>query len=405
MVYNAIVGQSGGPTAAINSSLAGVIDTLIRSDKIGKVFGAVNGIEGILSENIIDLENTFSNKDNINLLKLTPSSYLGSCRHKLPADNGENDDTYEKIFNIFEKNNIKYFFYIGGNDSMDTVMKLNSYSVSHGKNLVVMGVPKTIDNDLWGTDHCPGFPSAAKYVATSVREIALDSYCYNTKSVTIIEIMGRNAGWLTAASALARNEEISAPHLIYCPESVFDTDEFIADIEKLHKKTKNVIVAISEGIKDKNGVYIAQSKAHCDKFGHAQLGGAGKTLETIVKERLGCKCRSVEINVLQRCASHFSSKTDIEESFKIGKYAVRFALKGISGEMMIYKRKKCSEYKIEISSMNINDVANKEKMLPKSYITKNNVTNEYIKYALPLIMGENKIPTQNGIPKHIVRQK
>lgn len=400
MIYNAIVGQSGGPTSAINSSLAGVIDALIKSDKIGTVFGAVNGIEGILEERIIELGEIFSSKENINLLKLTPSSYLGSCRHKLP----ENDDAvYEKIFDVFEKNNIKYFFYIGGNDSMDTVMKLNSYSAQHGKNLVVMGVPKTIDNDLWGTDHCPGFGSAAKYVAASVSEIALDSYCYNTNSVTIIEIMGRNAGWLTAASALARSEVSDAPHLIYCPENAFDADDFINDIKRLHKTVKNIIVAISEGIRDKNGSYIAHCKAHGDKFGHAQLGGAGKALEGIVKEKVGCKCRSIEINVLQRCAAHFSSKTDIEESFKIGKFAVKFALRGISGEMMIYKRKDTDDYKTEISSMNINEIANKEKMLPKSFITKNDVTDEFIKYARPLIMGENKTPVKNGIPVHITR--
>ena len=403
MIYNAIVGQSGGPTSAINSSLAGVIDALIKSDKIDKVYGAVNGIEGILAENVCELNEKFKVKENIDLLKLTPSSYLGSCRHKLPAD--DTHDDYKKIFDMFEKYNIKYFFYIGGNDSMDTVMKLNTYSVKNNKNIVVMGVPKTIDNDLWGTDHCPGFGSAAKYVATSVCEIALDSFCYNTKSVTIIEIMGRNAGWLTAASALARSENMAAPHLIYCPENAFDIDEFIDDVNNLHKKTKNIIVAISEGIKDKNGNYISAGDCapHNDKFGHAQLGGAGKALELLVKDRVGCKCRSVEINVLQRCASHFASKTDIEESFKIGKFAVKFALKGVSGNMMIYTRKKDDEYKIEISSMDINKIANKEKMLPKSYITRNNVTNEFIKYALPLIEGENKVKFKNGIPMHIMR--
>lgn len=402
MIYNAVVGQSGGPTAAINSSLAGVIDTLIKSDKIGKVFGAVNGIEGILNGNLKELGSIFSSKENIDLLKQTPSSYLGSCRYKLPKE--ENHSDYEKIFEVFEKNNIKYFFYIGGNDSMDTVMKLNAYSVKNKKDIIVMGVPKTIDNDLWGTDHCPGFGSAAKYIATSVLEIALDSYCYDTKSVTIVEIMGRNAGWLTASSALARSKNQSAPHLIYCPENAFDKDEFINDINKVFEKEKNVIVAISEGIKDKDGNYIlAGSWGGQDKFGHAKLGGAGKALENLVAEKIGCKVRSVEINVLQRAAAHFSSKTDIEESFKIGKAAVKTALKGVSGNMMIYKRKKGSEYKIEFSSMDINEIANKEKMLPENYITKNDVTDKFIKYASPLIAGENKIKTKDGIPNFIIR--
>ena len=402
MVYNAVVGQSGGPTAAINSSLAGVIDTLIKSDKIGKVFGAVNGVEGILNGNLKELSGIFSSKENIDLLKQTPSSYLGSCRYKLPQEDAHTD--YEKIFEVFEKNNIKYFFYIGGNDSMDTVMKLNAYSVKNNKDIIVMGVPKTIDNDLWGTDHCPGYGSAAKYIATSVLEIALDSYCYDTKSVTIVEIMGRNAGWLTAASALARSKNQNAPHLIYCPENAFDTEEFINDIKKVFEKEKNVIVAISEGIKDKDGNYIlAGSWGGQDKFGHAKLGGAGKALENLVAEKIGCKVRSVEINVLQRAAAHFSSKTDIEESFKIGKAAVKSALKGVSGNMMIYKRKKGSDYKIEISSMDINEIANKEKMLPENYITKNDVTDKFIKYAAPLIVGENKIKTKDGIPNFIIR--
>ncbi len=402
MVYNAVVGQSGGPTAAINSSLAGVIDTLIKSDKIGKVFGAVNGVEGILNGNLKELSGIFSSKENIDLLKQTPSSYLGSCRYKLPQEDAHTD--YEKIFEVFEKNNIKYFFYIGGNDSMDTVMKLNAYSVKNNKDIIVMGVPKTIDNDLWGTDHCPGYGSAAKYIATSVLEIALDSYCYDTKSVTIVEIMGRNAGWLTAASALARSKNQNAPHLIYCPENAFDTEEFINDIKKVFEKEKNVIVAISEGIKDKDGNYIlAGSWGGQDKFGHAKLGGAGKALENLVAEKIGCKVRSVEINVLQRAAAHFSSKTDIEESFKIGKAGVTAALKGVSGNMMIYKRKKGSDYKIEISSMDINEIANKEKMLPENYITKNDVTDKFIKYAAPLIVGENKIKTKDGIPNFIIR--
>ncbi|MBE7038478.1 MAG: 6-phosphofructokinase [Ruminococcaceae bacterium] len=404
MLKNAVVGQSGGPTCAINATLAGVIDSLLKSKKIDKVYGMINGIDGILNENLKELNKIFSDKDNLSLLKLTPSSYLGSCRVKLPEEN-EDKKMYEKIFSTLEKFNIEYFFYIGGNDSMDTVMKLNNFAKSHNKKLTVIGVPKTIDNDLWGTDHCPGFASAAKYVATSIAEIARDAYCYDIESVTIVEIMGRNAGWLAASSALARSNNQSAPDLIYLPEHPFEIENFYKDIEEKFKTKKNLIIAVSEGIKDSNGLYIAASNQiyKNDKFGHMKLGGAAKNLENAVKIKFGCKCRSVELNVLQRCASHFLSKTDISESFKIGKTAVSYAFKGVSGEMMIFKREKSDEYKMSISSMDINLIANKEKQMPKNFINANgnDVTKAFINYARPLILGEEKILTKDGIPVHI----
>ena len=404
-ISNAVIGQSGGPTCAINATLAGVIDALAKSKKIDKIYGMINGINGILSDNLKVLNSIFDNRENLKLLKLTPSSYLGSCRFKMP-DLNEETDVYEKVFDVLKKHNITYFFYIGGNDSMDTVMKLNDYSKKFNKGVTVMGIPKTIDNDLYGTDHCPGFGSAAKYVATSVAEIARDAYCYLVDSVTIVEIMGRNAGFLTAAAALARCEKLCAPDLIYLPEHPFDLINFLNDVKAKIAQRKNVIVAVSEGIKNKDGVYIAAASDifENDKFGHAQLGGAAKTLENIVKKEIGCKCRSVEINVLQRAASHFPSKTDLDESFKIGKKAVMYAMGGVSGEMMIFKRADADNYKIEIGSMDIKLIANKEKKMPNDFINArgNDVTKAFIDYARPLIMGEEKIITKNGLPVHLV---
>ena len=404
-ISNAVIGQSGGPTCAINATLAGVIDALAKSKKIDKIYGMINGINGILSDNLKVLNSIFDNRENLKLLKLTPSSYLGSCRFKMP-DLNEETDVYEKVFDVLKKHNITYFFYIGGNDSMDTVMKLNDYSEKFNKGVTVMGIPKTIDNDLYGTDHCPGFGSAAKYVAASVAEIARDAYCYLVDSVTIVEIMGRNAGFLTAATALARCENLCAPDLIYLPERPFDLINFLNDVKAKIAQRKNVIVAISEGIKNKDGVYIAAASDifENDKFGHAQLGGAAKTLENIVKKEIGCKCRSVEINVLQRAASHFPSKTDLDEAFKIGKKAVSYAMGGVSGEMMIFKRADADNYKIEIGSMDIKLIANKEKKMPNDFINArgNDVTKAFIDYARPLIMGEEKIITKNGLPVHLV---
>ena len=398
---NAIVGQSGGPTAAINATLAGVINgALANKDSIGTLYGMTNGIKGFLREDIINLSDIFADSNNIGLLCQTPSAYLGSCRFKLTED-----EDIKKVFQLFEKYNIGYFFYIGGNDSMDTVMKLSNSPYNNG--VKIIGVPKTIDNDLAVTDHCPGYGSSAKYIATVVSEVTRDTYCYDTPSVTILEIMGRNAGWLTAAAALARVNGSHSPDLIYLPERAFDTDKFLADISDKLNDVKNVVVAISEGIKDKNGEYIAASDLLLkeDQFGHSQLGGAGKALETLIANKLKVKVRSIELNTPQRCASHIASKADIDESLAIGSAAVTSALNGETGKMMIYTRISDNPYRYTIECADINNTANAEKTVHDCYISPdgNYVTEAFIDYALPLIQGELDVEYQNGLPKHICR--
>ena len=321
---NCLVAQSGGPTCAINASLAGVISGVKKSGKFDVCYGAINGILGILNEKYLNLNEMIPDDETLAKLKGTPAMYLGSCRHKLP--NYKDDDSpYVFIFNQFAKLNIKAFFYIGGNDSMDTVLKLSDYAKKINSDIRIIGIPKTIDNDLCMTDHTPGFGSAAKYIATSLLEIAHDTFIYAVKSVTIVEIMGRDAGWLTASAALARNEYNAAPHLIYLPEVPFNKEKFLNDVKEELKTKNNVIVAVSEGIQDEEGNYITSSQAVADQFGHQQLSGAGKALEFLVKENIGVKVRSVEVNVLQRAAAHMSSLTDIEESFAQGEHGVKLA--------------------------------------------------------------------------------
>lgn len=398
---NLLVGQSGGPTAAINATLAGVISAAIASDKIGTVYGAVNGIKGVLGENFLNLSEIYSNPENIEILKQTPSAYLGSCRYKL----SKTDEEIIKIAEILERNDIGYFCYIGGNDSMDTVYRLKDICAQKG--IMVMGVPKTIDNDLVGTDHCPGFGSAAKYISTTIAEIARDAYVYDIESVAIVEIMGRNAGWLTAASALSRFAGVSAPDLIYLPEVAFDTEKFLADVAEKVKEKTSIVVAVSEGIKDKDGNYIADQGSIFkeDLFGHSQLGGVGKALETLVKNNLKIKVRSIELSTPQRCAAHLTSKTDIEESALIGATAVEYALDGKSGMMMCYNRKSDKPYEIEIGCTDISKVANAEKKIPSEFISKdgNDVTDSFIDYVYPLIQGEPDIKFKDGLPVHIAR--
>ncbi len=398
---NAIVGQSGGPTAAINATLAGVINgALANKDSIGTLYGMTNGIKGFLKEDIINLSDIFVDNNNIRLLCQTPSAYLGSCRFKLTED-----EDIKKVFEIFEKYNIGYFFYIGGNDSMDTVMKLSNSPYNNG--VKIIGVPKTIDNDLAVTDHCPGYGSSAKYIATVVSEVTRDTYCYDIPSVTILEIMGRNAGWLTAAAALAKVNGSHTPDLIYLPERHFDTEKFLADVTDKLNQAKNVIVAVSEGIKDKDGTYIAASDLLLkeDQFGHSQLGGAGKALETLVANRLKVKVRSIELNTPQRCASHIASKADIDASLAIGSAAVKAALHGETRKMMIYTRISDKPYEYKIETADINNTANAEKTVPDCYISPdgNYVTDAFIDYALPLIQGELDVEYKNGLPIHICR--
>lgn len=400
---NVLVAQSGGPTSAINASLAGVLKATIDSDNYDRCYGAINGVLGVLSENYLDLtDKAKGDSDFIKLLNQTPAMYLGSCRFKLP-EYRDDDSSYSFIFSQFRKLNIGAFFYIGGNDSMDTVLKLSNYAREIGSDVKIIGVPKTIDNDLCNTDHTPGFGSAAKYIASSLLEIAHDTFIYAVKSVTIVEIMGRDAGWLTAASALARNGYSTAPHLIYLPEVPFDKEKFISDVRHELSKRNNVIIAVSEGIRDKDGNYITSSKAMADTFGHQQLSGAGKALEFLVKENIDVKVRSVEINVLQRCAAHLASKTDLDESFAQGKKAVALSEEGQTGCMVVLKRISNAPYQVEYSYAQIKDIANEAKSVPVEWINReeNDITEEFIEYLRPLIVGEAEHYYENGIPKYL----
>lgn len=399
---NCLIAQSGGPTTVINASLAGVIKKALKEESIHRIYGAVHGIQGVIDDNLLDLTDIFENDDlKINQLKHTPAMFLGSCRYKL-SDYAENISDYSIIFQTLEKYSVKYFLYIGGNDSMDTVLKLSAYGKTIHSDIKFIGIPKTIDNDLECIDHSPGFGSAAKYIAASTLEIAHDTYIYDMKSVTIIEIMGRNAGWLTGAAALARNEYSSAPHLIYLPEKPFSTGKFVADIKAQLKERKHVIVAVSEGVKDRAGSYISAESAKTDQFGHVMLSGTGKYLEGLVKHTIGCKVRSIELNVLQRCASHASSLTDIEEAFQLGQHGIKAALSGESGVMATLNRKDSHPYTVEYGTVPIEKVANIEKKVPLSWINEegNDITDSFVEYALPLIEGEANVKYRNGVPEY-----
>ncbi|MEE0596325.1 MAG: 6-phosphofructokinase [Agathobacter sp.] len=399
---NCMVAQSGGPTVAINASLAGVIDGVMRSGKYATCYGSINGILGILNENYLNLTEMINDEEKLERLKVTPAMYLGSCRHKLP--NYKDDDSpYVFIFNQFAKLNIKAFFYIGGNDSMDTVLKLSDYAAKINSDIRIIGIPKTIDNDLCVIDHTPGFGSAAKYIASTMLEVAHDTFIYAVKSVTIVEIMGRDAGWLTASSALARNEYNTAPHLIYLPEVAFDKEQFLNDIREKLKTLNNVIVAVSEGIRDENGDYITASKAVADQFGHQQLSGAGKALEFLVKENIGVKVRSVEVNVLQRCAAHMASATDLNESFTLGNKAVSLAGEGITASMVTLERVSNTPYEVRYDHAPIAGIANEAKSIPREWIneTGNDITPALYEYLKPLIQGEVSISYKDGIPVYM----
>lgn len=400
---NVIVAQSGGPTVAINASLAGVVDAAIQSEQYETIYGSIYGILGILEDRLMNLSEKVSTVPNfIETLKFSPAMYLGSCRYKLP-DYEDDDATYAFIFNQFKKYNIGAFFYIGGNDSMDTVLKLSHYGEQIGSDIRIIGIPKTIDNDLCITDHTPGYGSAAKYVAASILEIAHDTFIYSVPSVTIVEIMGRDAGWLTAASALARNAYNTAPHLIYFPEVAFDKEKFIADVKEQLSKRNNVIIAVSEGIRDKEGKYISASTATNDQFGHSQLSGTGKCLEYIVKESIHVKVRSVELNVLQRCAAHISSLTDLNESFELGSRAVSLAENGLTKCMLTLNRTSNQPYEISIGTADIKKIANEAKSIPREWINEagNDITDVLYTYMAPLIKGEPKIAYADGLPTYL----
>lgn len=399
---NCMVAQSGGPTVAINASLAGVIQGVLDSPDYDTVYGSVNGILGILNEHYLNLTELVEKEHCLETLKVSPAMYLGSCRFKLP-DFLDDDSSYVYIFSQFEKLNIKAFFYIGGNDSMDTVLKLSDYAKKIGSDVKIIGIPKTIDNDLMETDHTPGFGSAAKYVASSLLEVAHDTFIYAVKSVTIVEIMGRDAGWLTAASALARNEYNTAPHLIYLPEVPFDKDDFLMQVKKLLFTHNNVIVAVSEGIRDFEGNYISASEQSTDTFGHSQLSGVGKTLEFFIKENLGVKVRSIELNVLQRSAAHLSSKTDLDESFALGKKAVALAAEGITASMVNVKRISNAPYTVEYGYAEIKNIANEAKSVPREWINDAgcDIEQPLYDYLFPLIQGETTISYKNGLPVYM----
>lgn len=404
-MFNIAVAQSGGPTSAINASLAGVFRQASKSPEIGKIYGSINGIEGMINGNLVPLDSILTSEYDVELMKKTPSTVLGSCRYKLAEydpNDSRTESEYMRIINTFEEYDIKAFFYIGGNDSMDTVMKLDRYCKAVGKDVKIIGVPKTIDNDLPETDHTPGFGSAAKYVATTLQEIIRDSRVYSIQSITIVEIMGRNAGWLTASSCVLRANGEPAPHLIYVPEAFpggFDMERFLDDVARMMKRYRAVIIAVSEGIVPTDRQYV---KTGADAFGHTDNSGVAKYLEHRCSEKFGCKVRSIELNVMQRCSSHIASLTDLDESERIGSAAVDCALAGNSGRMMGFRRISSEPYRVEIVSYDVAQTANKEKYFPAEWITddKCDVTTDALNYFLPLIRGEVTTEYRNGIPVH-----
>ena len=401
---NIAVAQSGGPTCAINASLLGVFRHAVKYDEIEKIFGSVNGIEGLINDNLVNLNDLILCDDDVELIRQTPSTVLGSCRYKLPPYE-EGSEVYENIHKTLVLHNIGAFFYIGGNDSMDTVLKLDRYFKKNSIDIKVVGIPKTIDNDLPETDHTPGFGSAAKYVATTMQEIIRDSSVYAISSVTIVEIMGRDTGWLTASSAVLRANGEIAPHLIYLPEKPFSVKKFLEDVRKAKEQHHAVIVAVSEGVSiDPSDVGEEFQSGAVDNFGHKYLSGVGKALEKIVSREIKCKVRSIELNVMQRCSSHLSSKRDITEAEKIGGAAVKAAMDGNTGIMMAFQRVTDKPYNVKIDFVDVSKVANKVKYFPDEWITENghDVTQEAVDYCLPLIQGEQNFHMKNGMPQHYI---
>lgn len=405
---NCLVGQSGGPTAVINASLEGIILEALRSEEIDHVYGAFNGLDGILQEKFVEFTN--DDLEDLDLLITTPSAILGSVRYKLPEED-EDITVYEKIRDVFIKKHISYFFYIGGNDSMDTCHKIAQYLLRIEFPCQVIGIPKTIDNDMVETDHTPGYPSAAKFIATTISEIYQDIACYETGRVTFVEIMGRDAGWLTCSSYIPSTLGM-APDLIYVPEVPFKVDLFLEDVSRIYQKNKRVMIAVAEGIKDEAGVYFLQKRLYNnnDDFGHLQLGGVGMVLAEIVNKELKLPVRSIELNINQRCASHLLSYVDIKEAINVSIYGVRMALKGITDKAVIIKRISDEPYEIYYDLVSLDKVANLVKKIPLSWLNerKNGINDEYLKYIMPLIKGEVKVPYKNGLPQYYLlknRQK
>ena len=398
---NCIIAQSGGPTAAINATLAGVYTAASQKKGMGHIYGGLNGIEGILQEKFVDLRQVLCSEERVRLLETTPSSFLGSCRYKL-GQSGHLEEEMARLFSVFADHNIRYFFYIGGNDSMDTILQLEKYQQAHGGNVAFIGVPKTIDNDLMCIDHTPGFGSAAKYIATTVQEIALDTAVYDMDSIVVVEVMGRNAGWLALSAGLARGPfGKPAADLIYLPEFPFSEEQLVADIQKVRSEKRQVVVVISEGIQNAHGERIAEAKTK-DSFGHGQLGGAAKQVEAIIKARIGGKVRAVELNVPQRAAGHCLSATDIVVSVQIGEAAVDAAWNGESGVMVTTERAKEGSYRLMIGTTDIIHIANQEKIVPESYVNqeKNHLSPAGLAYLAPLIQGEISAPVEAGLPRY-----
>ena len=408
MGKNIVVGQSGGPTAVINSSVAGVY---AQAKKLGidKVYGMVHGIEGFLEDKICDLDDYLANPTGVEMLKRTPSAFLGSCRFKMPQIEGH-EDVYEKVFEIMEKHDIDYLFYCGGNDSMDTVKMLSDYAAAHGKSQRFVGVPKTVDNDLPITDHCPGYASATKYIATSMKEIIRDNSSFGVKkpTVVIVEIMGRNAGWLTAAAALSKTADCEGPDAIYLPEKVFDIDKFVDKVKELAKTKSSIVIAVSEGVKLADGRYVCEvgREVAVDAFGHKQMSGTAAKLAETVAAETGLKTRAIEFSTLQRAATHIASLTDINEAFQVGCAAVKAADAGQTAMMITLDRNGDEPYQCGTSAHDIHDIANVERKVPDEWITEDgsNISEEFVKYARPLIMGELTPLYVDGLPAHLVRK-
>ncbi len=403
---NVIIGQSGGPTAVINSSLAGAIKASMNAG-IEKIYGMHHGIEGFLKEDLIDLADYITCTADLSLLKRTPSAFLGSCRYKLPEIEG-NEDVYEKIFAILEKYDIEYFLYNGGNDSMDTIKMLSDYASMHDKPQKFMGIPKTIDNDLPLTDHCPGYGSAAKYIATSMKEIIRDNESFGASkpTVCIVEIMGRHAGWLTAAAALSRDVDCSGPDMIYLPEVTFDVDDFVEKVKELAAVKSSVVIAVSEGVKIADGRFVCElgsSTDFVDAFGHKQLSGCASYLAQKVSAATGLKCRPIEFSTLQRCATHLASRTDIDEAYNVGYIAAKSAFEGKTGMMVTIEVTSRDPYLVHYNQYDIHEIANVERKVPKHWITENgtNVGKQYLEYARPLIIGSMLPYYASGLPKHM----
>ncbi len=403
MQNNLLVAQSGGPTAAINAALTGILRAAKSSGKIDHIFGSHHGIEGVLNHELLNLDSLSEDPAALRDLFYTPASALGSCRYRL-KESRQDQATYEKITETLRQNHITCFIYIGGNDSMDTVQKISSYfRENHVADIHIVGVPKTIDNDLMQTDHCPGFGSAAKFIATAFSELERDVSSYSVPGVLIVETMGRDTGWLTAAASLARlNNRNGGPDFIYLCERPFSVDDFIRDVRQRYEKTSKVIAAVSEGIRDQNGLYLSQQFQHDteDSFGHRCIAGAGRVLEDLVRQEIGCKVRCIELNLLQRCASHIASQTDLTESYLLGQKAVQCALEGHSGEMTCLIRQGNDPYEIRYSSVPVSLAANKEKKIPNEWIAPqgNDVTDQMIDYLRPLIIGEVNVQYKNGMP-------